>query len=83
MARLNPLMSSLLALALLGAAGPAAAGEPAVTRASVSVAVGHWIAAQGNAALREIRDDLRKHLVENLKPQLPAPTAAPSTPTKR
>lgn len=81
MARLNPLMSSLLALALLGATGPAAAAESTGTRAVA--AVGHWIAAQGNAALRDIREDMRKRLSETLKPQLPAPTADSSTKTKR
>ena len=81
MARLNILMSSLLALALLGATGPAAAAESAGTRAAT--AVGHWVAAQGNAALRDIRDDLRKRLADALKPQLPAPTADSSNKTKR
>ena len=72
--------SSLLALTLIATAGPAAASESPGTRAAS--AVGHWIAMQGNQALREIRQDLRQRLAENLKPLLPtpAPATAQSTP---
>jgi hypothetical protein len=74
----NLLTSSLLALALLGAAAPAAANEYAGARAAS--AVGHWVAAQGNAAVREIRDDLRQRLSDSLKPRLPAPKGSAPSP---
>lgn len=81
MNRMNLLKSTLLALALAGATGPAAAADG--TGARIATTVGHWVASQGNAALREIRDDLRKRLPEALKPRLPAPVPAPAHDAKR
>lgn len=39
----------------------------------VASAVGHWIAEQGNAALREIREELRRELEQQIQPLLPTP----------
>lgn len=74
MAHLTLIKSSVLALALL-AAGPAAAEESYGARVAAAAAnsVGHWIANQGNQALRDIREDLRDNLAQTLKPLLPAP----------
>lgn len=44
--------------------------------------VGAWIAAQGNAALDQIADDLRREIDRQIKPLLPQPvrpTPAPSS----
>jgi hypothetical protein len=65
------------ALALTLAVGPAHADDGMAARA-VS-ALGAAIASQGNAALLQIRAELRERLLESLRPQLPAP--APETPT--
>ena len=71
--------SALIAVTLLASAGPAAASEsPGMRAANV---VGHWIAMQGNQALRDIKQELRDRLAESLKPILPAPTAAAPAPT--
>lgn len=70
------LSSLLLASTLAGASNPAAAAESLGDRAAV--AVGHWIAAQGNQALRDIREEFRERLLETLKPVLPAPATAPA-----
>lgn len=37
----------------------------------VITGVGQWIAAQGNAALRQIGEDMKRDLAEKLKPLLP------------
>ena len=47
----------------------AATSNPALQIAS---AVGHWIAEQGNSALREMREELRRDLERQLKPLVPA-----------
>lgn len=72
------LASLLLAAALAGASAPAAAAESLGDRAAV--AVGHWIASQGNQALRDIREEFRQRLLETLKPALPAPAPAAPAP---
>lgn len=41
---------------------------------AVSVELGSWISAQGNLALRDIEDSLRRELRERLQP-LPLPTS--------
>jgi len=73
-------MTRVLAFAVLAGAllqaGPAAAQESLSVRA-VSV-LGHLIAQQGNQALRDIRDQMRERLQQDLKPVLPRP--APATP---
>jgi hypothetical protein len=66
------------ALALVLAMGPAHADEGLAARA-VS-ALGTAIASQGNAALLQIRAELREKLLDSLRPQLPAP--APSAPAE-
>lgn len=63
----------LLAAALLCASFASQAADSVSTRAASGV--GAWIAAQGNAALRELGQDLRKELRDSIKPLLPQPTA--------
>jgi hypothetical protein len=72
--------SRLLCLMLVGLAlSPsltASAQDPLLTRAATGV--GKLIAAQGNAALLEIREELRQDLLERLRPAVPAPDPAAS-----
>lgn len=75
--------ATLIATALT-LAGPAAASDSPSERAAS--AVGHWIAMQGNQALRDIREDLKDRLSDSLKPLLPTaeslkPAATPATDT--
>lgn len=56
----------------LGLAGPAFAEDP--VHAATCDSVGRAIAEQGNAALQQIREDLRQSLDGTLRPQ---PTAVP------
>lgn len=71
----NKTLPALLMTAILSAsATPAAASDGAGTRAAT--AVGHWIAMQGNEALRDIREQFRERLLESLKPLVPAPAPA-------
>lgn len=72
--------AALVALSFSAFAGTAAADEGIATR--TAVAVGHIIAAQGNAALVEIRRELKDALLEQVKPLLPkpAPEAQPAAP---
>jgi len=67
------LLQLIAAATLIGASTAASAAEPVGTR--VVTGLGHWIAAQGNAALREIRDDLRKDLTDRLAPLVPSQPA--------
>lgn len=64
----------ILAAALLASslAGPAFAGD--AVHAASGESVGHAIAEQGNEALRQIREDMRRSLDEALRPQ---PTMTP------
>lgn len=54
---------------LLGASLPAAAADSVGAR--VATGVGRIIAAQGNAALAHIREELKDNLLDTLKPLLP------------
>ena len=61
------MIKSLFLLALCGAAmSPAQAADSSSAR--VATGVGQWIAAQGNAALREIEDELKRDLADRLHP---------------
>lgn len=55
---------------LLTATQPAMASEQSLPMRAAS-GLGAFIASQGNAALTEIRDEVRKDLLERLKPYLP------------
>jgi len=69
------------ALILASFASTASANDRQELLASTMHAVGRAIASQGNAALKQIREELRRDLAESLKPLLPAPDrVANSTP---
>jgi hypothetical protein len=61
------------ALILASFAGPASATDRQELVASTMHAVGRAIASQGNAALKQIREELRRDLADSLKPLLPSP----------
>jgi hypothetical protein len=61
--------AATLALALLGTAAPALAADSLTTR--VALGLGNAIAAQGNAAFQQIRNDLREELSERFHSLLP------------
>lgn len=61
----------IAAALLLGASFASQAAD--LSGARIATGVGQWIAAQGNAALEDIREDLQKDLADRLKPVLPAP----------
>lgn len=61
------------ALILASFAGTASASDRQELLAATMHAVGSAIASQGNAALMQIREELRRDLRESLKPLLPAP----------
>ena len=68
------LAQALIALTLIAAStGAAQAADGIGSR--VGSNVGRWIAAQGNAALQELQQDLKRDLVDRLKPLLPASDA--------
>lgn len=68
----RPTATQMMATALL--AGASFASQAAdIGGVRIATGVGYWIAAQGNAALREIRHDLQKDLADRLQPLLPAP----------
>lgn len=69
----NTLIKIAAATLLLTGSLNAQAADEAMSGRVVS-GVGSWIAAQGNAALREIGDDLKQDLVQTLKPFIPAPS---------
>ena len=72
------------ALALCAFTGPASAVErPTELMTATMVAVGHAIASQGNAALIQIRKELKQSALESIKPYLPAPTPAKAKRAKR
>lgn len=61
------MIKPLFLLALCGVAmSPAQAAQSTGVR--VATGVGQWIAAQGNAALREIEDELKRDLADRLHP---------------
>lgn len=63
-------LSALLCAGLLSTAPLAQAGDSWSSRAVSTV--GHYIAAQGNAALQQIQADLVENLAERVKPELPS-----------
>jgi hypothetical protein len=70
----NLIPAAILVLASLSPVANAAA--PDSGRQVVS-SVGHWIAEQGNAALRDMREELKRDLKNRLKPLIPdRPVAA-------
>jgi hypothetical protein len=81
--------ASLAAAALILAsfAGTASATDRQELLASTMHAVGQAIASQGNAALIQIREELRRDLSKRLKPLLPSPQhvakPAPAVAAKR
>jgi len=75
----NALAAALIATTALGASTAAQAQEQAVA-SRVVVGLGAWIAAQGNAALAEVREDLKQDLREAMKPLLPESAPAPEAP---
>lgn len=66
----RPVLSALLCAGLLGSASLAQASESWSSRAVSTV--GHYIAAQGNAALSQIQADLADSISDRIKPILPA-----------
>ncbi len=78
MNQLSTIAARLLALALLATSLPSHAVDASAVRAANNV--GSWIATQGNAALHQINDDLRRTLLEQLRPMLPEPQADTRSP---
>ena len=74
----SQIAATLAALALAATSAPAAAGESLPTRAAV--AIGYAIAAQGDAALEQIREEVQDNLLK-LAPYLPQRSDAAVTPT--
>lgn len=70
------LMTSSLLAATLSSSPVLAQSRPALNTQQVVVSLGQFIAAQGNDALRQMRDELKKDLVNALKPVLPAQPAS-------
>ncbi len=70
----NILKTALAAAALLGFSVSAQAEESLTQR--VATGVGQAIAAQGNAALIKIREELQQGLIETMSPLLPRPELA-------
>lgn len=67
-------LAAALAIALIGASTGAQAADGISGR--VASGLGRWIAAQGNAALDELREDLKRDLSQRLQPLLPERAAA-------
>lgn len=67
--RIRPLA---IGIALLGGSWSALASDGVGSR-NIAAGVGQWIAAQGNAALRELGHDLREHIDDQIRPLLPQP----------
>ena len=66
--------ATVLALGFAAVAAPAAAADSLPTRAAN--ALGFAIAAQGDAALAQIRDEIRQTVIETVTPYLPQRTDA-------
>jgi hypothetical protein len=64
------------ALAMSPAQAAGHAGERAV------IGIGYWIAAQGNQALRDIREQMKQELVDHVKPLVPQPRRDSTVPPK-
>ena len=73
--------ATLIALSLGTATTAVNAEEGLAIRAAY--AVGAMIAAQGNAALVEIRREVKETLIQQLKPYLPNPAPAVPAPGQR
>lgn len=69
-------LAPALAVGLSFSATPALANDSSGPALAVSM-VGQFIAQQGNAALLQIRNELRRDLEDALRPLMPAPAAAP------
>lgn len=67
--------TAALALLMALACGPAHADDRSLPSRAASL-VGQLIAQQGNAALTQIREELRDDLVRTLRPLLPTPVPA-------
>ncbi|WP_428312274.1 hypothetical protein [Hydrocarboniphaga sp.] len=65
----RPLAQAALAIVLIAGSAAAQAADGIGSR--VGAGLGRWIAAQGNAALSELREDLKRDLSERLQPLLP------------
>ena len=72
----NNFFAAAIAAGLLGT-GPATAGEESLPSRAASM-LGDYIAQQGNAALIQIRKDLKKDLTRTIKPFMPPQTQATS-----
>ena len=70
------LSTFVLAAALMGVHAGAQAQDSITQR--MATGVGRVIAAQGNAALLQIRDELRERLEQDIEPLLPEDVAAPA-----
>lgn len=80
MSRFVKIHAGILALGLGAVAAPAAAQESLPARAVALL--GEAIAAQGNAALVQLRDELKRDLLKHIQPYLPEhPQSAPKTPS--
>ena len=73
----HALIPCLLTAGLLMTSLPAQAADSA-TSSRVLHSLGQAIAAQGNIALREVRQELTRNLSESLKPLLPEPARGES-----
>jgi heme O synthase-like polyprenyltransferase len=68
-------IAAALVVAGLGTAHAAQAQQAEVTNAVV-MTVGQWIAAQGNAALIQVREDMKRDALKHVDPYLPQPSGA-------
>lgn len=66
-------LKALLTTGLLITAATAQASETGIA-AGMATNLGTLIAAQGNHAFHELRDELKRNLINSLKPLLPAPS---------
>ncbi len=65
----RPVLRALAALVLIGASVNAQARDGVA--GELAAGAGRWIAAQGNAVLAQLQDDLRQHLHDQIQPFLP------------
>lgn len=69
-------IATALALGLALSTGPAMAADAESAARTASRVLGQLIAEQGNAALVQIREELRQEFREALRPLLPAPATS-------
>ncbi|HKY91002.1 MAG TPA: hypothetical protein VJM11_08180 [Nevskiaceae bacterium] len=69
----NLIPAAVLLVASLSPAAHAATAQPGM---QVVSNVGQWIAEQGNAALRDMREELKRDLKNRLRPLVPERPAA-------